>query len=94
MGNNPLRQGLTPCSLYDRSSEEVMATGIAGGEKISERLQESLARLRKDIDRVELWAGALEEFSRPIPDYDAARRYRLAPEKSGAPEKPDGTELA
>lgn len=59
-----------------------MAAGVAGGDRISERLQESLARLREDIDRVELWAGALEGFSRPIPDYDAARRYRLAPEKS------------
>jgi hypothetical protein len=54
-----------------------MAAGIAGGDRISERLQESLARLREDIDRVELWAGALESFSRPIPEYDAARRYRL-----------------
>jgi len=59
-----------------------MIAAIGAGDKISERLQESLARLRKDIDRVELWAGALEGFSRPIPEYDAARRYRLAPEKS------------
>ena len=55
-----------------------MAAGIAGGDRISERLQESLARLREDIDRVELWAGALESFSRPIPDYDPSRRYRLS----------------
>jgi hypothetical protein len=61
-----------------------MRTGLAGGDKISERLQESIARLRKDIDRVELWAGALEGFSRPIPDYDPGRRYRLAPEKNSA----------
>ena len=54
-----------------------MAPGFAGGDKISERLQESLARLREDIDRVELWAGALEGFSQPIPDYDPSRRYRL-----------------
>ena len=57
-----------------------MGAGIAGGDRISERLQESLARLRQDIDRVELCAAALEGFSRPIPDYDPARRYRL-PEK-------------
>jgi hypothetical protein len=55
-----------------------MTPGFAGGDKISERLQESLARLRADIDRVEVWAGALEGFSRPVPDYDAARRYRLS----------------
>lgn len=56
-----------------------MGAGHAGGDRISERLQESLARLREDIDRVEVWAGALEGFSRPIPDYEPARRYRLAP---------------
>jgi hypothetical protein len=57
-----------------------MATGFAGGVKISERLHESLAR----IDRVELWASALEGFSRPIPDYDASRRYRLSACNGGA----------
>jgi hypothetical protein len=61
-----------------------MAAGFAGGDKISERLQESLARLREDIERVELWAGALESFSRPIPDYDAARDYRLSAGDSDA----------
>jgi hypothetical protein len=55
-------------------------TGFSEENKISERLQESLARLRKDIDRVEMWAGALEGFSQPIPAYDFAQRYRLAPE--------------
>lgn len=65
-----------------------MAAGVAG-DRISERLQESLARLREDIDRVELWAGALESFSRPIPEYDAARRYRLRAE-SGDGQKKDG----
>lgn len=69
-----------------------MTAGFAGGEKISERLQESLARLREDIDRVELWAGALEGFSRPIPDYDPARCYRLAPEKNDADAKNDAQE--
>ena len=59
-----------------------MGAGIAGGDRISERLQESLARLREDIDRVELWAGALESFSQPIPEYDAAQRYRLRAEDS------------
>jgi hypothetical protein len=65
-----------------------MAAGVAG-DKISERLQESLARLREDIDRVELWAGALEGFSQPIPEYDAARRYRLHAEKGDGQNKND-----
>jgi hypothetical protein len=63
-----------------------MAAGVAG-DRISERLQESLARLREDIDRVELWAGALEGFSRPIPEYDAARRYRLQAENGDGQNK-------
>jgi hypothetical protein len=66
--------------------EMAMAAGLAGGNKISERLQESLARLREDIDRVELWAGALDGFSRPIPDYDAAQRFKLPPGKVNASE--------
>lgn len=63
-----------------------MSTGSAGGEKISERLHESLARLRADIDRVEMWAGALEGFSQPVPDYDAARRHRLTPGNNDGPQ--------
>jgi hypothetical protein len=50
------------------------------GEKVSERLQASLVRLRKDIDRVEVWAGALEGFSRPIPEYDPGGHYKLMSE--------------
>ena len=66
-----------------------MGPGFAGGDKISERLLESLARLREDIDRVELWAGALESFSRPIPDYDPSRRYRLSSGSSSAQDSGD-----
>jgi hypothetical protein len=62
-----------------------MAAGVAAEEKVTLRLQESLARLREDIDRVELWASALEGFLRPVPEYDAARRYRLAPDARPAP---------
>jgi hypothetical protein len=55
-----------------------MPVGPAAGEQISQRLQESLDRLRKDIDQVELWAGALEVFSQPIPDYRPRRDYMLS----------------
>jgi hypothetical protein len=64
-----------------------MNTGFAGGERIAERLQESLDQLRKDIDRVELWASALDGFARPIPPYDPALRYQLSPGKVSADEK-------
>jgi hypothetical protein len=46
-----------------------MTAGPAAGEKIAQRLQESLDRLRNDLDRVEIWAGALEGFTQPVPDY-------------------------
>jgi len=61
-----------------------MSPGHAGGERIAERLQESLAQLRKDIDRVELWASALDGFARPIPPYDPALHYKLPPGKMNA----------
>ena len=64
-----------------------MNPGLAGGEKIAERLQESLDQLRKDIDRVELWASALDGFSRPIPPYDPALRYKLPSGRMCANEK-------
>jgi hypothetical protein len=63
-----------------------MGPGLAGGEKIAERLQASLDQLRKDIDRVELWASALDGFSRPIPPYDPALHYKLPPNKMRADE--------
>jgi hypothetical protein len=61
-----------------------MNPGLAGGEKIAERLQESLQQLRKDIDRVELWASALDGFTRPIPEYDPALGYKLPPGEMSA----------
>jgi hypothetical protein len=54
-----------------------MPAGFAAEEQISRRLQESLACLRKDIDRVELWVGALKVFSQPIPDYRPFRDHML-----------------
>ena len=54
-----------------------MAADLAAHEQIGQRLQESLARLRRDIDRVELWAGALEVFSQPIPDYEPGHGHQL-----------------
>ncbi len=39
------------------------------GEKIVRNLQQAVERLQDDIARVELWAGALGCFAKPIPDY-------------------------
>ncbi len=38
-------------------------------EKIVRNLQQAVERLQDDIARVELWAGALGCFTKPIPDY-------------------------
>jgi hypothetical protein len=40
-------------------------------ERIERGLQEAIDRLRADLVRVEIWACALNDFSRPIPDYQA-----------------------
>ena len=39
------------------------------GEKIVRNLQQAVERLQDDIARVELWAGALGCFAKPIPGY-------------------------
>ena len=42
---------------------------IEPGEKIARNLQQAIERLQDDIERVELWAGALGCFTKPIPEY-------------------------
>ncbi len=49
-------------------------------DAIVRNLIEALERLRGDLDRMELWAEALERFQRPIPDYQPADQHLLAPE--------------
>ena len=39
------------------------------GEKIVRNLQQAVARLHDELTRVELWAGALDGFTKPIPEY-------------------------
>jgi hypothetical protein len=38
-------------------------------DAIVRNLIEALERLRNDLDRMELWAAALDRFAHPIPDY-------------------------
>ena len=42
-------------------------------------LMQSLARLHDDLDKVELWLGALKSFQNPVPDYQPSDRYLLRP---------------
>jgi hypothetical protein len=39
-------------------------------ERIERQLREAIDRLRADLALVEIWASALDGFSRPIPDYE------------------------
>ncbi|MFZ3350192.1 MAG: hypothetical protein WA268_04910 [Xanthobacteraceae bacterium] len=44
------------------------------------RLMESIGQLHQDLDRVELWLGALDCFQTPVPDYQPSDRH-LLPER-------------
>jgi hypothetical protein len=41
---------------------------------------ESIGQLHQDLDRVELWLGALDCFQTPVPDYQPNDRH-LLPER-------------
>ena len=43
-------------------------------EPAKERLRQALESMRKDIDRVEFWADALDRLAQPVPEYQATDR--------------------
>ncbi len=49
-------------------------------DAIVRNLIEALERLRDDLDRMELWAAALDRFQRPIPDYHPTDQHLLEPQ--------------
>jgi hypothetical protein len=49
-------------------------------DAIVRNLIEALERLRTDLDRMELWAAALDRFQRPIPDYHPTDQRLLDPD--------------
>jgi hypothetical protein len=49
-------------------------------DAIVRNLIEALERLRGDLDRMELWAAALECFQCPIPDYHPGDHHLLTPD--------------
>jgi hypothetical protein len=55
-----------------------MARREPAKEEIRERLQEAISELRLQLSRVEIWAEALDGFSRPIPGYTPDNQYLLA----------------
>jgi len=44
-------------------------------------LFESIEQLHQDLDKVELWLGALGCFQNPVPDYQPSDRYLLPSER-------------
>ena len=67
------------------------------GEKIVRNLRQAVDRLHEDLARVELWAGALNGFTKPIPDYGHGQTHfdlpRIRGSKSASAEV-DKTELS
>ena len=58
-----------------------MAGRDAVREDISEHLQAAIDDLRRQLTRVEIWASALDGFSRPVPTYQPDNKF-LLPAKS------------
>jgi hypothetical protein len=52
-------------------------------DAIVRNLIEALERLRNDLDRMELWASALERFQHPIPDYHSGDQHLLTSDPKG-----------
>jgi hypothetical protein len=55
-------------------------------DMIVRNLIEALNRLREDLDRVELWTGALEHFQHPAPEYRPDGEYLLPSKKATRPD--------
>ena len=49
-------------------------------DAIVRNLIEALERLRNDLDRMELWAAALDRFQHPVPGYDPGDQHLLDPD--------------
>lgn len=47
---------------------------MSAAEPAKENLRKALEGLRREIDRVEFWADALEGLTQPVPDYQASDR--------------------
>jgi hypothetical protein len=62
------------------------------GEKIVRNLQQAVQRLQDDLARVELWAGALGCFSKPIPDYSHGQtQFDLPSANTKSPNRKSGS---
>ena len=44
---------------------------MSAAEPAKENLKKAIESLRRDIERVEFWADALEGLAQPVPEYQA-----------------------
>jgi hypothetical protein len=49
--------------------------------RINQRLHDAIYGVREQLQRVELWAAALEGFSEPIPHYEPSQRHVLSTDR-------------
>lgn len=54
----------------------------AAEDTIVHNLIDALEQLRHDLDKVELWAGALGSFQTPAPEYQPTDHYLLRSQRS------------
>ncbi len=56
-----------------------MGSNAFTNEQIFARLRDSLDRLHRETETVEIWVGALSAFVKPIPDYELPADFVLPP---------------
>ncbi len=57
-------------------------------DAIVRNLIEALEQLRNDLDRMELWAAALDRFQHPVPGYEPGDQHLLDPESNAGRRRP------
>jgi hypothetical protein len=57
-------------------------------DAIIRNLLESLERLRRDLDRMELWTAALDRFQHPVPEYRPGDQHLLGHQSNNRPRRP------
>ena len=70
-----------------------MAVVQPAGEQIVQKLRQSIERLQDDIARVELWIGALDGFTQPVPGYGHGQtHFDLPPRPADRNAEPDSNQ--
>jgi hypothetical protein len=54
------------------------------GASASEHLFEAIECVRADVAKVEFWANAVEQFARPVPEYNPEEATVWMPSEAGA----------